>query len=283
MDAQNNVVLGCIDGSAVSRAVCDYSAWIAKSVSAPLKLLHTIEHPREPAIADFSGAIGLGSREELLRELTQVEQERSRLQLEEGRLMLNAAKGRVIEAGAQPPELCQRHGSLAESLIELEDRIRLLVIGIRGETHADQSGVSTQLESIVRALHKPILVVNREYTQPKRCMLAYDGSPACKKALDMMTSSPLFKTLPCHVVNVGDNAQPLLDEASAILSNAGVEVKTAQLNGKIVNALCTYQHENDIGLTVMGAFSHNRVRDFLLGSFTHNMLEKTQRPLLLLR
>ena len=38
-----------------------------------------------------------------------------------------------------------------------------------------------------------------------------------------------------------------------------------------------------IDLTIMGAFSHNRFRDFLLGSFTAKMLAATNRPLLLLR
>ena len=43
------------------------------------------------------------------------------------------------------------------------------------------------------------------------------------------------------------------------------------------------QIENDIELTLMGAFSHNRFRDLLLGSFTAKMLAATNRPLLLLR
>ena len=39
----NNYVLGCIDGGGLSTAVCDYAAWVAKAVDAPLKLLHNIE------------------------------------------------------------------------------------------------------------------------------------------------------------------------------------------------------------------------------------------------
>jgi len=284
MPNEERVILACIDGSPASEAVCDYAAWIGKKVVAPLKLLHTIEHQKMAQTADYSGAIGLGSREDLLIELTTIEQNRSRLMIEKGRLMLDAAKSRVCDAGIEFPELCQRHGSLVESLIELENKTRVLVLGIRGESHAAQnSGVGTQLESVIRALHKPILVVNEDFREPKTVMLAYDGSPACKKALNMVASSPLFNNIHCHVVHVGEDGGTFLDAAQKLLRAANISAATAQLTGKIEDELVRYQSENDIDLMLMGAFSHNRVRDFLLGSFTEKMLATTHRPLLLLR
>jgi nucleotide-binding universal stress UspA family protein len=36
-------------------------------------------------------------------------------------------------------------------------------------------------------------------------------------------------------------------------------------------------------MTVMGAFSHTRLHDWLLGSFTVKMLTHSHKPLLLLR
>ena len=278
------VVLSCIDGSSVNKAVCDYSFWIANKVNAPLKLLHTIPHQQSAVVTDYSGAIGLGSREELLTELTDLEQNRCRLLIEKGQLMLSAAKKSAEESGVEQIEICQRHGSLVESLIELEEKTRVLVLGIRGESHEQkQSGTGTQLESVIRSLHKPILVVNKEFTQPEQVMLAYDGSPACKKALDMIALSPLFKDIPCHIVYVGADGEKLLKEASEILSQSGIENYTASLNGKIEEVLSEFQIKNDIDLMLMGAFSHNRVRNFLLGSFTAKMLNNTNRPLLLLR
>lgn len=283
-NSNNNIVLSCIDGSSVTTAVCDYSSWIALKVGAPLKLLHTIEQSHDPAVADYSGAIGLGSQEELLNELTELEQSRSRLLIKKGQLMLNAAKERVLAAGIESTETWQRHGSLTESLIEMEDNIRVLVVGIRGEAHEQlQEGIGTQLETVIRSMHKPILVVNKDYTEPQKIMLAYDGSEVCKKALNMVASSPLFKNIPCHIVHVGENGQPLLDEASQVLQESGIQVITAQLSGKIEETLAQYQAENQIDLTLMGAFSHNRMREFLLGSFTAKMLATTNRPLLLLR
>ncbi len=277
-------VLACIDGSVVSEYVCDYAAWIALTVKRRLKLLHTIEQNPEAAVLDYSGAIGLGSRQELLAELTEAENNRARLLVEQGQLMLSAAKDRVVASGVDDIESYQHRGSLAESLVELEDEIRFMVIGIRGTDHENQNkGLGNQLESVIRSMHKPILVVNKAFSQPKNAMLAYDGSPSCKKALAMIASSRLFKKMPCHLVHVGSNGKELLAEAEAQLQAAGIETKSAQLEGSVVDALVNYQKENDIEITLMGAFSHNRFRDFLLGSFTAKMLEATNRPLFLLR
>ena len=288
MSNNEQYVLGCIDGSSFSEAVCDYSAWIAKAVKAPLKFLHTIEQGSTPAVADLTGAIGLGTSEDLLNELTEVEQTRRQLLIKKGNLMLQAAKQKAIGIGVSDIELKQQHGSLAEALVEKEEYIRVLVMGIRGLHHeTDETGVGTKLETVIRSLHKPILVVNKNFSVPKNIMLAYDGGDAANKALQMITASPLLKTIPCHLVHVVNDELPvtdqLLDTAASQLSTAGINVTQATINGKIVEALTHYQAEHDIDITLMGAFSHNRVRDFLLGSFTAKMLKNTQRPLLLLR
>ncbi|VUD64652.1 hypothetical protein TDB9533_03368 [Thalassocella blandensis] len=279
----DNIILTCIDGSSVSEDVCDYASWIASKANKPLRLLHTIEHAGTPPVSDLTGTIGLGSQEELLSELTVAEQNHRQLLLQKGQLMLKAAKEHVVSAGSFGPEVVLQHGSLIESLIDMEDEIRVLVIGIRGEGHEHTEGNSTKLESVIRALHKPILVVNKHYTEPKKIMLAYDGSPACKKALDLVSTKALFKGVECHIVHVGDQGETLLEEAKAKLQSVGMETQAVQIQGKLPEVLARYQTENDIDLMAMGAFSHTRIRNFLLGSFTAKMLATTQKPLLLLR
>lgn len=282
-------VLACIDGSTLTDAVCDYAAWIALRVEAPLKLLHTIDHhPETAAKSDLTGSIGFGSREHLLEELTAVEQQRSKLRLQQGKLLLQAAKERVLQSGITEPVTNQRHGGLIESLIELEDNIRVLVIGVRGKVHENQPGrIGAKLESIIRSLHRPILVVNEAFKAPERIMIAYDGGKAAQKAVDMVASSPLYKGLICHLVCVSkeDEAkEQSLESAANKLRNAGgIRVIANKLQGKPDQALCEYQEKYEIDLTVMGAFSHTRIHDLLLGSFTAKMLMNTKKPLLLLR
>ena len=285
---QDNTVLACVDGSSLSNAVCDYAAWIAQRVSAPLTLMHSIDHhPETAASLDLSGNIGLDSRDHLLEDITQLEQQQNKLKLQQGKLILQAGQQRVMQAGVTGATVYQRHGSLVESLIELEEQLRVLVIGVRGKVHENQPDkIGAKLESIIRSLHKPILVVNDAFKVPERIMIAYDGSNAAEKAVDMVVNSPLYHGLVCHLVcvNRNEDSVALLDKAANKLEQLpGIRLISQKLSGKPEDALCEYQAKFDIDMTVMGAFSHTRMRDWLLGSFTVKMLTQSHKPLLLLR
>lgn len=288
MQIQNNTVLACVDGAKLTEAVCDYAAWIAQRVEAPLSLMHTIDHHPETAnMMDLSGNMGMDSRDQLLEDITRLDEQRNKLKLQQGKLILQAAKQRVQQAGVSEPALHQRHGSLVESLIELEDKLRVLVIGLRGKVHENQPDkIGAKLESIIRSLHKPILVVNEAFTAPKNIMIAYDGGKAAEKAVDMVANSPLYRGLSCHLVCVSNDEQSaaLLERAAGKLRQVeGLELISQTLSGKPDQALCEYQAQHDIDMTVMGAFSHTRIHDWLLGSFTTKMLLHSPKPLLLLR
>ena len=127
-------VLACIDGAAFSEAVCDYALWMSQRIGAPLKFLHTIEPQPVPPVADMSGAIGLGSSEELLNELTEVEQRRSSLRIKKGKLMLEGARARAAGvpcalvtfgpsgddmAALQPEALLASYADLTETVARL--------------------------------------------------------------------------------------------------------------------------------------------------------------------
>jgi len=288
MTTQQAQVLACIDGAALTESVCDYAAWISEKTEAPLKLLHTINHHHETSIkSDFSGNIGLGAQEHLLEEITELEQQQSKLKLKQGKLVLQAATEHIEKKGIFPSST-QRHGDLIEAVIDLEQNIRVLVLGLRGQVHSDQENqIGAKLEAVIRSLHRPILIVNGSFKAPEHIMVAYDGSEAADKAVDMVATSPLYKGLTCHLVCVNNNeetAVKLLEKAKAkLLSAENIEVIATKLKGKANLELCAYQESNNIDLTVMGAFSHTRLHDMLLGSFTHKMLINTKKPLLLLR
>ncbi len=282
-----NNVLACIDGSPQAAAVCDCAAWASLQLDAPLTLLHVLDQQQYPAAGNLSGIIGLGSREYLLEELAALDEKRSKLALEEGRMMLDSAKQRVLTAGVVQPEVRQRHGDLVESLRELESDTRLLVIGKQGEdSGTDLQLIGSQLESVIRTLHRPILVTPASFTAPASVMLAFDGSDTSRKGVEMLASSPLFKGIPIHLVMVGEDTgdnRALLDAARDALSAAGFEVQIAIRGGEVEPALHAYQAEHGIGLLVMGAYGHSRIRQFLVGSTTTSMIRSTTTPLLLLR
>lgn len=282
-----NQIMACIDGSAQAAAVCDCAAWASQQLDAPLTLLHVLDQQQYPAAGNLSGIIGLGSREYLLEELAALDEKRSKLALEEGRMMLDFARQRVITAGIAQPDVRQRHGDLVETLRDLEADIRLLVIGKQGEDSGnDLQLIGSQLESVIRTLHRPILVTPASFSVPTSVMLAFDGSDTSRKGVEMLASSPLFKGIPIHLVMVGDDNgehRALLDSARDALVSAGFDVHIALRSGEVEPALHAYQAEHQIGLLVMGAYGHSRIRQFLVGSTTTRMIRSTTTPLLLLR
>ncbi|MEO0616212.1 MAG: universal stress protein [Pseudomonadota bacterium] len=283
----SRVVTACIDGSASTDAVCDAAAWASRIIEAPIRFLHVLERVRTPERDDLSGAIGLGSRSKLLDELTELDEKRGRLALEHGKLLLQDARERVTGQGAKDVVLQQRHGSLVEALQEYEDETRLFVIGRLGaDSEGRQHAIGSQVETVVRAISRPILATVGAFSPPERWMLAYDGSEAATTAVARVARSPILKGLPGHVVMVGEDTnvnRAQLEAAAADLRTAGHEVTYHLLRGNIVESLMTFRRETGVGLTVMGAYGHSRFREFFVGSNTERMIAQSAVPLLLLR
>lgn len=280
-------VIACIDGSSITLAVCDYAAWASRQMDAPLDFLHVLGRSEYPVPADLSGNIGLGSREHLLQELAELDEKRGKLALEQGRHMLDAAKARAVADGVPNPTSRQRHGELVDTLIEFESDIRLLVMGRQGE-QGDGLGehIGNHLENVVRTLHRPILVIPADYTDPQRILIAFDGSSTTRKAVEMVAASPLFRGLACHVVMIGADkvdAREQLDWAQAHLETTGFDVTAEIRPGEVEAALCAYRTEHAIDLIVMGAYGHSKIREFLVGSTTTKLIRQSKVPLLLLR
>jgi len=278
--------MACIDGSTQAAAVCDCAVWASQRLGSPLSLLHVLDQQRYPLSGDFSGIIGLGSREFLLEELASLDEKRNKLALEEGRMMLDAARQLAVKAGVEPT-LRHRHGDLVESLRELEGDIRLLVIGKQGEDSGSEVQlIGSQLESVIRTMHRPILVTPTDFRAPASAMLAFDASATSRKGVEMLVASPLLKGMPIHLVTVSSDtheARAALDAARDKLADAGFEVHVAILEGEVEARLRDYQAEHAIELLVMGAYGHSRIRQFFVGSTTTNMLRSATTPLLLLR
>lgn len=283
-------IIACIDGSITSPAVCQASAWVSRKLHAPLDLLHVLdktEYPKPENSKNLSGNIGLGSRENLLEELVALDEKRSRLALEHGKNILQEARALAQQHGAAEVTTHQRHGGLMETLSDLQDDTRVLVLGRQGQAHENEThSLGSHLENVLRALSKPILITLPEFHVPECFMLAFDGSTTANKALEKVAVSDLLKGLPCHIVMVAedDNThQSQLETAKQRLSAAGFNVSTALLQGAVQTALHQYQRDNDIDLMVMGAYGHSRIRQFLVGSNTAKMVRMSDIPLLVLR
>ncbi len=279
-------VIACIDGTSTTPAVCDCAAWASLRMDAPLVILHVLDKSEYPTESNLSGSIGLGSREALLTDLSDLDEKRAKLALEQGRIMLEAARERAIADGVENPISRQRHGDLVNTLIDLENDTRLLVLGKHDENLGDHLG--SRLETAIRTLHRPILVTPAEYKEPKRILIAFDGSATTRKGVEMVSESPLFRSLGCHVVMVSKESgthkeREQLEWAEEKLLAARFDVTTSILTGEIEPVICDYRKQHEIDMIVMGAYGHSIIRRFLVGSTTTGMIRNSTVPVLLLR
>ncbi|MGS6188423.1 universal stress protein, partial [Enterobacter asburiae] len=84
----NNTVIACVAGSPSTRPLCEYAAWAAGKLRAPLALQHLLEKSETPAVSDLTRSIGIDSTEQLTEPLVRVEGERSRLLMAQGKAVL---------------------------------------------------------------------------------------------------------------------------------------------------------------------------------------------------
>jgi len=280
-------IIACIDGSVLSENVTKASVWAAKQMYCPLTLLHSLEKEAIRTDEDLSGSIGFGSREHLLDELVSLDVQRAKLALEHGKLVLENAKAFALKAGARQIELLQRHGDLVETLADLEEETRLIVIGRLGINHAmDARTIGSHIERVARTSHKPILISVDEFKAPKNFMIAYDGREAADNAIARIAQSSLLLGLPCHLVMAGEDTKERrakLEEAQNILEEEGFEVTSVIQPGKIYPVLTQYRKDHNIELMAMGAYAHSKVRQFFVGSNTTKMIIESDIPLLILR
>ena len=282
-----NKVITCIDGSAYADNVCHAGIWAANKLNKTLLLLHAIEKHKTAEAEDLSGAIGLGARSSLLNEMVLADEQRNKLALQAGREMLAHACELARQKGCETVEKVQRHSDIVEAVCDLETEARLVVIGRSGESHdQDFKAIGSHIEQLIRQVHTPVLIANRNFTAPESFMLAYDGRETADKAVKDIIDGGLLHNMVCHLVTVKNSQSGLLDKfkhTAAMLAASGFEVRSSFLEGNIFNSLMAYKAENAVGMLVMGAFSHSKLAYAFIGSNTLKMIESTHLPLVILR
>lgn len=281
-------VLACLDDSVYTHSVVDHAVWAASRMAAPLRFFNVLDRqPPVAQMADYSGNIGVHAQTELLSELVEIDEKRSRLAAERGRQVLAAAQARAAQTGVADASVEQREGAFVETITGDEDGVRLYVIGKRGE-HADfdRGHLGANLERAVRAVHRPLLVASRAFRPVQRFAIAFDGSPTTRKCVEMVVQSPLLKGLPCDLLSAG-NATFELHEAQSWarrqLEQAGFQVDARIVAGDPESVIGEHIVNAGVDLLVMGAYGHSRIRQLIVGSTTTAMIRGCLVPVLLLR
>lgn len=276
-------VLCCVDGKNYSQSACDYAVMISNNMKLPLKILNVIEHSSKSDILDLSGNIKLGEKDDILEKLTNEESIKSKQIIKEGKDLLLALKEKALITCEQEITLMQAHGDVLDNILELQDEISILIIGIKSH---DKNKIGENVKDIIRELNKPILLVNSEFITPKKILIAYNGSEESKKILTTAVRNPIFKDVTRDIVNINDDklfSEKILDEAKKIYAKSEIDIKTSVLSGDAKTEILTYMYENDCDILAMGAFGHSRIKEFIFGSFTSEIIAQSKKPILFYR
>lgn len=277
-------LLICTDGSSYSLECCRTGAWLAQQTGALSDVLYVtdLRHFEVPAVADLSGSLGIQPFEGMVSQLQEVEKIKARFVEEQSMQVFGEAiRSRVT--------FHHETGMLVDVIDAFAGKVDIVLIGKRGENvNYATEHLGSMLERVVRTAKKPCLVTSRKFHPLERIALAYDGGESCRRALRFVSQRDPFKRCEIHVVSVveghhEDEAAARLDEAETALRSAGLNPTCQVLGGEVELSIADYLEKTGLDLLIAGAYGHSRIREFLIGSTTTELLRRCHVPVLCFR
>ena len=279
-------ILICTDGSNYGLESCRYAAWLSQASGARISVLYVtdLRQFEIPAMADFSGSLGIQPFEGMVSKLREVEEFKANFVKE-------SAFAALEKEGVDSNRITFHHetGTLVDVMADYSDVADLVLIGKRGENaNFATEHLGSMLERILRSIDRPCLVTNREFKPVKRVAIAYDGGESARKAIRFISDQPLFHAFEFDVlvcVEGHDEAEAgeRLKEAEAMLLDSGLHPRCQMLNGEVESAIVNYVENSAIDLLMLGAYGHSRIRELLIGSTTTELLRRCHVPVFCFR
>lgn len=278
-------ILICTDGSGYSMEACRTGAWLAQEAEAVLELLYVsdVRQFEIPAVADLSGSIGVQPYDGMLSQMHELEGLKADFIWKESL--------KIFEAAGLAQRVSYHHevGLLVDLIGRYEAEADLVLLGKRGESaQFAKEHMGSILERVVRAAGRPCMVTSRKFKPIKRIAVAFDGGASTHKALDFIASVEPFRSLEIHLLSVAEgfpvtSAVQALSKAKEILEGKGLSPESQLLTGEVELAIADYVRDAEMDLLVLGAYGHSRIREFLIGSTTTELLRSCHVPVLCFR
>ena len=141
----------------------------------------------------------------------------------------------------------------------------------------------------------------------KKILVAYDGSPHSKEALNWAIDLSLLSGAQVVAVKVFEGNQlyaaaetggtsflsaleemrredqRLMDEVAAVGQNSGVKVTGEILQGNVAGEILSYAKDNDFDLIIAGTKGHGVLEELLMGSVTRSLVSLAHVPVLVVK
>ncbi len=144
-------------------------------------------------------------------------------------------------------------------------------------------------------------------SQLKKILVAYDGSPHSKEALDWAIDLSLLSGAQVTAVKVFEGSQfysvaetggmrflealeemrqedkRLMEEVVAIGNHSGVKVTGEILQGNVAGELLSYAKKNNFDLIIAGTKGQGVLEELLMGSVTRNLVSLARIPVMVVK
>lgn len=281
-------LIAFMDGSVYAESVCDHTIWLATRMGASVDIIHVLGRRVAHGDRNLSGNIGIGSSAALLTELAENDAVNARLAQKRGRAILQDAQTRIAAGGVTDIVTRLRNTRMVEAIEDYENDADVIVLGKRGEAaDFEKLAVGTNVEKVVRASHKPILVTSRAFKPIEKVLVAFDGGPSVLKAIDHIAArGAQFAGLDFRLLSVGSETGEMrrkIDAATEKLRASGYRADAYFEAGEPDKVIGGQADAGEADLLVMGAYGHSRIRTMIIGSTTTEMIRSCKIPVMLFR
>jgi nucleotide-binding universal stress UspA family protein len=202
------------------------------------------------------------------------------------RAALDELEGKCNSAGISFTRTT-KEGVVGKEIVESAKRCDMISMGMAGE-HAfwRDAFLGSNLESVVRQTHKPVLVTPEKYKKITKILVAYDASSFSTKALTACADIAEQMKLPLTVVTVSDDkkvGEDILSQADENLKDCKITYDKVLKDGETVSAILELCKEGSYDLLAMGAYGHSKIRELILGNTTVQIMRKVSCAVLLCR
>ena len=206
-------ILVPIDSSDTSLVAVDYAIDLSKSFKSEITGISIIDIKKlaGPFMRDLGTSIGgMVPYADFQQKVRQFLEDTAKAALDELEGKCNSASiscTRTIKEGV-----------VSKEIVESAQRCDMVVMGMAGE-HAfwRDAFLGSNLESVVRQTHKPVMVTPEKYKKITKILIAYDGSTFATRALIAGANIAQQMHLPLTVITVSDDkkaGENILSQAS---------------------------------------------------------------------
>jgi len=268
-------VIICVDDSPLNRAVCEYGFSVARAKGCPAVLLYVIKNQNLPASFFTLAAGGIAMYDDNMLEISSNPTDEEKAQAQS---TLNSLEG--IFDGVEIEKRIE-FGNFLDILVKFNDEAALFVMNIKDEEGGELNKTPSTILSEVSA---PVFFVNKNYSEVKSVLVAFDGLEGSRNVLESIKNSGFFaNSLKFHIANVSDDEEKsneILQIAREIINSENAEFIT--LSGEPSEAIIKYRRANNIDILATGALSRNVFASLFLGSVSKNIMKNALVPILVM-